>query len=157
MPHQCGFSIISATLSIRRQVALLFDNRVDKCFTLYHLLRLIAYILLHLQYGPNIQSLCDRNDLIGRMAQVYFAPPLPKGSKMSSPISLTQRQTLQTPRLSLRLLASYRTLVYLGLLYLVLSLWRGISPVGYLFCLIGLVLLYGFLHALTHRSSMKMN
>mmetsp|Transcript_18225 Transcript_18225/g.31043 ORF Transcript_18225/g.31043 Transcript_18225/m.31043 type:complete len:151 (+) Transcript_18225:524-976(+) len=109
------------------------------------------------QYGSNIQNLCDRNDLIGRMAQVYFAPPLPKGSKMSSPISLTQRQTLQTPRLSLRLLASYRTLVYLGLFYLVLSLWRGISPVGYLFCLIGLVLLYGFLHALTHRSSIKMN
>nr|XP_022335736.1 sphingomyelin phosphodiesterase 4-like isoform X2 [Crassostrea virginica] len=123
------------------------------------LVRLLYHFcnFINTQYGPNIQSLCDRNDLIGRMAQVYFAPPLPKGSKMSSPISLTQRQTLQTPRLSLRLLASYRTLVYLGLLYLVLSLWRGISPVGYLFCLIGLVLLYGFLHALTHRSSMKMN
>lgn len=123
------------------------------------LVRLLHHFcnFVNTQYGPAIQNLCDRNDLIGRMAQVYFAPPLPKSSKLSSPMSSSQRQTLQRPRLSLRLLASYRTLVYLGLLYLVLILWWGVGPVGFVFCVIGLVLLYGFLSAMTHRTHVKMS
>lgn len=113
--------------------------------------------LFLLQYGQDIQNLCDRNDLIGRMAQVYFAPPLPLNSNLNSPISSTRKQTLQLPRLSLRPLASYRTLVYVGLCYLVLTLWWGVGPVGFFFCVIGVVLLYGFFSAMIHRSSVKMN
>ncbi|XP_061189717.1 sphingomyelin phosphodiesterase 4-like isoform X1 [Saccostrea echinata] len=109
------------------------------------------------QYGQDIQNLCDRTDLIGRMAQVYFAPPLPLDSKLNSPISSTQKRALQRPRLSLRLLASYRTLVYLGLFYLILTLWWGVGLVGFCFFVIGLVLLYGFLFAMIHRSKVKMN
>ncbi|XP_048752560.2 sphingomyelin phosphodiesterase 4-like isoform X2 [Ostrea edulis] len=123
------------------------------------LVRVLHYFcnFINTQYGQDIQNLCDRNDLIGRMAQVYFAPPLPLNSNLNSPISSTRKQTLQLPRLSLRPLASYRTLVYVGLCYLVLTLWWGVGPVGFFFCVIGVVLLYGFFSAMIHRSSVKMN
>lgn len=83
------------------------------------------------------------------MSQIYFAAPLSPSKIPTSPLSPETAQTLRKPRLSLRFLANYQTLVYLVLMYLFLTLSFGFGPFSYLIVLLLCVLVYGLFRALT--------
>ncbi|XP_053375366.1 sphingomyelin phosphodiesterase 4-like isoform X2 [Mercenaria mercenaria] len=100
-------------------------------------------------FQNEILNLYQRDDIIGKMSQVYFAAPLSPSKIPSSPMSRETIQTLRTPRLSLRYLASYQTLLYLGLMYAFLRFSFGFGPVGYMIVLLLCVLVYGLFRALT--------
>ncbi|KAL5016129.1 hypothetical protein ScPMuIL_005718 [Solemya velum] len=108
------------------------------------------------QYKIEIERMYNREDLVGRLAQVYFAPPL-TASLTTSPISKALRKQLETPRLSLRFLANYRTLIYISLFYLFLSFTWGFGPVTFLLFMSLTVLVYGLLRSfsVSHPSSLK--
>ena len=97
---------------------------------------------LLLQFGGHMTALCSRPDILGRLGRHYLAGP---GS--SSPPrpaqSVVTRRTLERsrhPGLSLRPLASYRTLLLLLLLYLVGAL-VSLGPVySTLLILVGAIL-----------------
>ncbi|XP_048241169.1 sphingomyelin phosphodiesterase 4-like isoform X2 [Haliotis rufescens] len=108
---------------------------------------------INCQFCGQINSLYCRQDLVGRMAQVYLAPPLRPHHMLKSPTSKTTAEALRQPRLSLRFLASYQTLIYLGILYIFLRLWLGAGPVEFLLINICVCLLYAFLKAVMRPRS----
>ena len=85
----------------------------------------------------------QRQDWLGYLAKVYLAPPLSSAQHIQSPIAPDTAQQLRQPRLSLRLLASYQTLVVLGVLYLLLRACLGTGPLTFTLLLAGALLLYG--------------
>ena len=101
-------------------------------------------------------ELYNRPDIIGRMSKVYFSPPLSPHSALSSPTSRQSYETLQTPRLTLRFLANYQTLFYIGLVYLALRFMVGMGTVYYIPFLLLCVLVYGFLRATLVKDDVKM-
>lgn len=64
-------------------------------------------------------------------------------------MSAHTREELEKPRLSLRFLANYQNLMYLGLVYLFLRFLFGTSMMGYVFFLLFCILVMGFLRALS--------
>ncbi|XP_071093679.1 sphingomyelin phosphodiesterase 4-like isoform X2 [Haliotis cracherodii] len=108
---------------------------------------------INCQFCGQINSLYCRQDLVGRMAEVYLAPPLRPHHMLKSPTSKTTAEALRQPRLSLRFLASYQTLIYLGILYIFLRLWLGAGPVEFLLINICVCLLYAFLKAVMRPRS----
>lgn len=94
-----------------------------------------------------MSALCTRTDFLGRLGRHYLTDPdsaiKPKCSQMTPRRSESKRQ----PRLSLRLLASYRTLLVLLLFYMfgaVLSL----GPVSSTLLILTGGFLYGVLMTL---------
>ena len=113
--------------------------------------------LFILQYKSEIESLYNRQDIIGRMSQVYFSPPLTPSKTPSSPMSQQTYESLHTPRLTLRFIASYQTLLYLGLVYLLLAFMWGMGPVGYVLFLLVCVLVYGLFRAILSKDEVKVD
>ncbi|XP_046543533.1 sphingomyelin phosphodiesterase 4-like isoform X2 [Haliotis rubra] len=108
---------------------------------------------INCQFCGQINSLYCRQDLVGRMAQVYLAPPLRPHHMLKSPTSKTTAEALRQPRLSLRFLASYQTLIYLGILYIFLRMWLGAGPMEFLIINVFVCLLYAFLKAVMSSRS----
>ncbi|VDI47483.1 Hypothetical predicted protein [Mytilus galloprovincialis] len=86
---------------------------------------------INTQFSNEIQTVYERTDLIGRLAQVYFAPVIPRDKKPSSPISGKNLDELRRPKLRLRFLASYSTMLYLAILFVFLNVWLGVGPLQY--------------------------
>ncbi|XP_052074338.1 sphingomyelin phosphodiesterase 4-like isoform X1 [Mytilus californianus] len=107
---------------------------------------------INTQFSNEIQTVYERRDLIGRLAQVYFAPALPRDKKPSSPISGKNLEELQRPKLRLRFLASYSTMLYLAILFVFLNVWLGVGPGQYLLLLLACTLFFGLLRALVISS-----
>ena len=111
------------------------------------LILLILYLILF-QFSDEIQTAYDRRDIVGKISKVVFAPALQKDQKPSSPISGKHLVELQRPKLRLRFLGSYSTMLYLGLLFIFVNLWLGIGPVQYILFLLVFTCLFGVLRAL---------
>ena len=111
------------------------------------LILLILYLILF-QFSDEIQTAYDRRDIVGKISKVVFAPALQKDQKPSSPISGKHLVELRRPKLRLRFLGSYSTMLYLGLLFIFVNLWLGIGPVQYILFLLVFTCLFGVLRAL---------
>ncbi|XP_030623885.1 sphingomyelin phosphodiesterase 4 [Chanos chanos] len=73
--------------------------------------------------GDRMVALCARQDVLGRVGRHFLTgPSVANDRRRKSPVTHRTAQPLQRPRLSLRVLASYRTLLTILLLYLVLAL-----------------------------------
>ncbi|ESO95394.1 hypothetical protein LOTGIDRAFT_232075 [Lottia gigantea] len=90
---------------------------------------------INTKYAKQILVLNHRTDFIAKMIQTFISPPISPHEQIMSPMSKVKAEHLRQPRLSLRFLASYQNLIYFGLLYLVLNLWLGFGPAGFLIVL----------------------
>ena len=89
-----------------------------------------------------MEALCSRPDFLGRLGRHYLAGPVAGASgKRRSPVTRRTLERNPQPRLSVRTLASYRTLLLLVLLY-VLGALLSVGPVS---CTL-LILTGGFLY-----------
>lgn len=79
---------------------------------------------------------------------MYFAPAIPRDKKPSSPISGKNLDELRRPKLRLRFLASYSTMLYLAILFVFLNVWLGVGPLQYVLLLLACTLFFGLLRAL---------
>ncbi|KAH3887547.1 hypothetical protein DPMN_011564 [Dreissena polymorpha] len=96
-----------------------------------------------------MERLCSRPDLIGKMSQVYLSAPISPSKVPSSPIQREVFEQLTRPRISLRFLGSYQTLIYLIIVYFALKYLAGFGPIGYLMFLVLCTIVYGLFRALT--------
>uniref|UniRef100_A0A8C9RD01 Sphingomyelin phosphodiesterase 4 n=1 Tax=Scleropages formosus TaxID=113540 RepID=A0A8C9RD01_SCLFO len=72
--------------------------------------------VLNERFSSHMEALCSRRDLLGRLGRYYLTSPCERQQKSPVTRRFTERQW--RPRLSLRTLASYRTLFGLVLLYM---------------------------------------
>ncbi|XP_021346296.1 sphingomyelin phosphodiesterase 4-like isoform X2 [Mizuhopecten yessoensis] len=105
-------------------------------------------LFFNTHFHSEILNLYYREGIFGKMFQVYLSPPLMPDKNLNSPISKNMQKELETPRLSLRFLANYRNLMYLGLVYVFMRFLFGLSPIGYFFFLLFCGIVIGFLRAL---------
>lgn len=70
-----------------------------------------------------METLCSRQDFLGRLSRHYLSVTPASENRRRSPARHHMRATVQRPRLSLRILASYRTLLTLLLLYVLFALF----------------------------------
>ncbi|WAR02633.1 NSMA3-like protein [Mya arenaria] len=108
-------------------------------------------------FESEIQRLYSRNDIIGKMSQVYFAAPLSPSKMPSSPVRPEEYRALKTPRISLRFLASYQTFLYLAVMYVFLQFAFGFGPVGYLMFVLLCTLVFGMFRAMTLPDGTKVD
>uniref|UniRef100_A0A672NV32 Sphingomyelin phosphodiesterase 4 n=1 Tax=Sinocyclocheilus grahami TaxID=75366 RepID=A0A672NV32_SINGR len=110
------------------------------------LVRLMFQIssFINARFGDHMEVLCSRQDLLGSIGRHY----LRSSSKVAeqwrkSPVTRQMRERPQRARLSLRVLASYRTLLILLLLYMLFALlsFSVLSSTG-------LILIVSFLYEL---------
>ncbi|XP_008278706.1 sphingomyelin phosphodiesterase 4 isoform X2 [Stegastes partitus] len=73
--------------------------------------------LLNDRFGGHMEALCSRPDFLGRLGRHYLTDPESNSRLKQSPMSRQTVEKSRRPRLSLRPLASYRTLLLLLLLY----------------------------------------
>ncbi|KAL7407677.1 hypothetical protein ABVT39_012049 [Epinephelus coioides] len=73
--------------------------------------------LVNDRFGGHMNALCSRPDFLGRLGRHYLADPDASARLRQSPITRRTLERNRQPRLSLRPLASYRTLLLLVLLY----------------------------------------
>lgn len=111
---------------------------------------------LLLQFGKEIRKWCERNDILGSMACVYFAPPISPGQEIRSPLSRELKEKLSQPRLNLRFLANYRNMMTLAICYLLVHFAFGYGPVGFLFVVLLFTLVVGFFKALLKPRALKL-
>lgn len=71
-----------------------------------------------LQLSGSMSALCSRPDFLGRLGRHYLTDPDAAGRLRQSPMSLRALERRRQPRLSLRPLASYRTLLLLLAVYM---------------------------------------
>ncbi|XP_051955313.1 LOW QUALITY PROTEIN: sphingomyelin phosphodiesterase 4-like [Xyrauchen texanus] len=110
------------------------------------LVRLLFQIssFINAWFGDHMEALCSRQDFLGCVGRHYLTSSSAVAEqRLRSPVTRQMRGRPQRPWLSLRVLASYRTLLLLLLLYVVFALLSfGV------FSSTGLVLLVGFLYEL---------
>ncbi|XP_053172603.1 sphingomyelin phosphodiesterase 4 isoform X3 [Scomber japonicus] len=73
--------------------------------------------LVNNRFGGHMNALCSRPDLLGRLGRHYLTDPDSTVRAVHSPLSRRPSERNREPRLSLRVLASYRTLLLLLLFY----------------------------------------
>ncbi|XP_034021809.1 sphingomyelin phosphodiesterase 4 isoform X2 [Thalassophryne amazonica] len=110
------------------------------------LVRLFYWIscLVNKRFGGHMSALCSRPDFLGRLSRHYLTDVSSSLKLKQSPAS---RQTLERnrqPRLSLRPMASYRTLFLLILFYL-FGVLLSLGPVSSTVLILLVVFLYGLL------------
>lgn len=90
-----------------------------------------------------MEALCSRQDLLGRLGRHYLSSTSVVDQRRKSPVTRQMRERPQRVRLSLRVLASYRTLLVLLLLYMLFALlsFGVLSSTG-------LILIVSFLYEL---------
>ncbi|KAK3745202.1 hypothetical protein RRG08_012386 [Elysia crispata] len=99
-------------------------------------------------YEAEFTDLYYRLTFLGRFARVYLQPPLSPEQmrrQVQSPRSKLSNQLAKSfqPRISLRFLASYRTLVHMGLAYLLALLLLGCGPFGFVLLMLSGAVIYG--------------
>lgn len=92
-------------------------------------------------------ALCSRTDFLGRLGRHYLTDPDGGGRAECSPRTLQALEWKHRPRLSLRSLASYRTLLLLLLLY-VCGAFLSFRPVSITLLILSAGFLYGVLMVL---------
>uniref|UniRef100_A0A8B9W440 Sphingomyelin phosphodiesterase 4 n=1 Tax=Anas zonorhyncha TaxID=75864 RepID=A0A8B9W440_9AVES len=94
------------------------------------------------QFADQMDVLCSREDFVGRFCRYHLTNPHIIQKIRYSPVLKDRTNQNWGPRISLRFLASYRTLVSLLMMYFIAS-WFYIGPVGCTF----IILLGYFLYA----------
>lgn len=94
-----------------------------------------------------MNALCSRPDLLGRLARHYLTDPDSTTKLKQSPMTRRTLERRRRPRLSLRPLASYRTILLL-LLFYVLGALLSFGPVSSTLLVAAGWLLYGLFMAL---------
>ncbi|XP_053938586.1 sphingomyelin phosphodiesterase 4 isoform X2 [Cuculus canorus] len=97
---------------------------------------------LNERFADQMDALCSRQDFVGRLCRYHLTNPQLAQKMRCSPVVRDRMGQNWGPRLSLRFLASYRTLLSLLLIYFTAS-WFHIGPVGCTF----LILIGYFLYA----------
>ncbi|XP_061115265.1 sphingomyelin phosphodiesterase 4-like [Conger conger] len=109
------------------------------------LVRLLFWIasLVNQRFGGHMGALCVRGDFLGRLGQYYFMSDTSAERCSKSPVTRRSLERHPGPRLSLRLFASYRTILAILLLYLLGALFSlsALSSTG-------LILMATFIHGL---------
>ncbi|TSL04207.1 Sphingomyelin phosphodiesterase 4 [Bagarius yarrelli] len=93
----------------------------ENAFLVRLLFRLSSFINERL--GGHMEALCSRQDFLGRLGRHYLSASSVSDQRRKSPTLQRTRVRARRARLSLRALASYRTLVTLLLLYLLFALF----------------------------------
>ncbi|XP_048023596.1 sphingomyelin phosphodiesterase 4 isoform X1 [Megalobrama amblycephala] len=114
----------------------------ENAFLVRLLFRISTFINARL--GDHMEALCSRQDLLGRLGRHYLSSSsVVAEQRRKSPVTQQMRERPQRVRLSLRFLASYRTLLVLLLLYMLFALLSfGV------FSSTGLILIISFLYEL---------
>uniref|UniRef100_A0A8C6SWE9 Sphingomyelin phosphodiesterase 4 n=1 Tax=Neogobius melanostomus TaxID=47308 RepID=A0A8C6SWE9_9GOBI len=94
------------------------------------------------RFGPRMNVLCSRSDFLGRMGRHYLTNPETFTRLRHSPVTQRTMERPRHPRISLRPLASYRTLLILLLLYMIGAL-LSFGPVSSTLLIISGAFLYG--------------
>uniref|UniRef100_A0A669B1D3 Sphingomyelin phosphodiesterase 4 n=1 Tax=Oreochromis niloticus TaxID=8128 RepID=A0A669B1D3_ORENI len=103
--------------------------------------------LINERFGRHMNALCSRPDFLGRLSRHYLTN-LDSTTKLKhSPMSRRMLERSQRPRLSLRPLASYRTILLLLLFYVFGSL-LSLGPISSTVLLLAGGFLYGLLMTL---------
>ncbi|XP_005023598.1 sphingomyelin phosphodiesterase 4 isoform X4 [Anas acuta] len=97
---------------------------------------------LNERFADQMDVLCSREDFVGRFCRYHLTNPHIIQKIRYSPVLKDRTNQNWGPRISLRFLASYRTLVSLLMMYFIAS-WFYIGPVGCTF----IILLGYFLYA----------
>ncbi|XP_026052130.1 sphingomyelin phosphodiesterase 4 isoform X2 [Carassius auratus] len=110
------------------------------------LVRLMFHIssFINARFGDHMEALCSRQDLLGCIGRHYLSSSSKEAvQRQKSPVTRQIRDRPPRARLSLRFLASYRTLLILLLLYMLFALlsFGALSSTG-------LVLIVSFLYEL---------
>ncbi|KAJ3602943.1 hypothetical protein NHX12_030687 [Muraenolepis orangiensis] len=100
--------------------------------------------LLNHRFGGHMNTLCSRPDFLGRLGRHYLSSPAANTRLTKSPATRRTMERSRHPGLSLRPLASYRTLLLLILLYLVGAL-VSLGPLSSTLLILAGVFLYGLL------------
>ncbi|XP_037535658.1 sphingomyelin phosphodiesterase 4 isoform X2 [Nematolebias whitei] len=103
--------------------------------------------LVNDRLGGHMTSLCSRSDFLGRLSRYYLTDPDSWAKVRRSPMSRQSVERSRRPRLSLRPLASYRTLLLL-LLFYGLGALLSFGPVSSTALLMVGAVLYGVLMTL---------
>uniref|UniRef100_A0A4W6BUG0 Sphingomyelin phosphodiesterase 4 n=1 Tax=Lates calcarifer TaxID=8187 RepID=A0A4W6BUG0_LATCA len=99
------------------------------------------------QFGAHMNALCSRPDFLGRLGRHYLTDPDSTTRLKHSPISRRTLDGNRQPRLSLRPLASYRTILLLLLFYMFGAL-LSFGPVSSTLLILTGGFLYGLLMTL---------
>ncbi|XP_061689812.1 sphingomyelin phosphodiesterase 4 isoform X2 [Syngnathoides biaculeatus] len=98
--------------------------------------------LLNAKFEGHMSELCSRTDFAGRLCRHYLAGPDPDVAQSRSPASSCYWDRKRRPGVSLRPLASYRTLLALGLCYATGAL-LSFGPVASTLLIVAAVFLHG--------------
>ncbi|XP_064889777.1 sphingomyelin phosphodiesterase 4 isoform X2 [Columba livia] len=98
--------------------------------------------VLNERFADQMDELCSREDFVGRLCRYHLTNPRLIQKIRHSPVVRDRTSQNWGPRISLRFLASYRTLVSLLMVYFIAS-WFYIGPVGCTF----IILIGYFLYA----------
>ncbi|RUS72110.1 hypothetical protein EGW08_020136 [Elysia chlorotica] len=102
---------------------------------------------LNSYFEAELTELYQRATFVGRFARVYLQPPVSPEQQRRQVGSPNSKHSYlarsHQPRVSLRFLASYRTLAHLGLAYLLAVLVLGCGTAGFLMLVLSAVILYG--------------
>nr|CAB3266406.1 sphingomyelin phosphodiesterase 4-like [Phallusia mammillata] len=95
------------------------------------------------KYSKQIDTLCQRHDFVGKFCRFYLLP-------YSDSKSPAVKKQFDKPRISLRFLAHYRTLVYLFVGFAILNL-LGYGCISSLLYFVSFVILYCIVRVLIHE------
>ncbi|XP_005147836.2 sphingomyelin phosphodiesterase 4 isoform X2 [Melopsittacus undulatus] len=97
---------------------------------------------LNERFADQMDVLCSREDFVGRLCRYHLTKPHLVQKIRHSPMVKDRTRQNWGPRISLRFLASYRTLIFLLMIYFTAS-WFNIGPVSCTF----IILIGYFLYA----------
>ncbi|KAF3690416.1 Sphingomyelin phosphodiesterase 4 [Channa argus] len=103
--------------------------------------------LINERFGGHMNALCTRPDFLGRLGRRYLTDPSSTIKLKHSPLSRRTLERNNQPRLSLRPLASYRTILLLMFLY-VFGALLSLGPVSSTVLILTGGFLYGLLMTL---------
>ncbi|KAM4649531.1 sphingomyelin phosphodiesterase 4 isoform 2-T2 [Amazona ochrocephala] len=98
--------------------------------------------VLNAKFADQMDVLCSREDFVGRLCRYHLTKPHLIKKVRCSPMVKVRTSQNWGPRISLRFLASYRTLIFFLTIYFIAS-WFNIGPVGCTF----IILIGYFLYA----------
>ncbi|KAF2976296.1 hypothetical protein EK904_002732 [Melospiza melodia maxima] len=101
----------------------------------------LTFKCLFPQFADQMEVLCSRDDFVGRLCRYHLTNPQLIQKIRYSPVVRDRTSQNWGPRISLRFLASYRTLISLLLIYFLAS-WFHIGPVGCTFIILTGYFLY---------------
>lgn len=103
--------------------------------------------LVNERFGGHMNALCSRPDFLGRLGRHYFTDPSSTTTLKLSPTSRPTLERKRQPRLSLRPLASYRTILLL-LIFYVFGALLSFGPISSTLLILTGGFLYGLLMTL---------